>query len=494
MTAVPPRTFPGRQVPHSASPESLIMRILPSASASSGLSPVAPRGGAAATPPTRSQRISRAAPVMGAVCCLFVSACGTDAPAGPTFTLRDSAGIAIATNRGDLPVDGGGWRVSAEPTLEIGTMEGDEAYLLFRVWGATRLSDGRIAVANNRAPDIRIFDPEGRHLHTFGRRGEGPEDFDSPVLMGKLPGDTLVVVDRLLRRINLYHPEEGFIRGATAAPEIQGYLLTVGMFASGSVLVQRTEWTEDLPNGFFRFPTRYRSVALDGSLEHDFGDFPGNETIYSAREVEGGTMTLSSGRPFGKVPQAAVTGNRFFYGSQDTYEIQVRSQGGTLTRLIRREMPLQPVTDAHVAAVMEEMIDEADDSEQTREFRRMFREAPIPEFHPAFGYVYADALGCLWVEEYRLPGEEARVTTIFDRDGRMVGSVTLPTRFQAYEIGEDYLLGRWVDELGVERIRVYGLTRPDRPAYPEIPGRPEGASRPQGARLAASASLPPTRR
>jgi hypothetical protein len=421
---------------------------------------------------------------------LLLPACGSDAPTSPTFFVRDSAGIVIAENRGELPSDGGGWVLSAEPTLEIGAREGEEAYLLFRVWGATRLSDGRIALANNRAPDIRIFDAEGRHQHTFGRRGEGPEDFNSPVLMGSLPGDTLVVVDRLLRRINLYHPDEGFIRGATATPEIQGYLLTLGMFASGSVLIRRSVWTEDLPNGLFRFPVQYRSVALDGSLEHDFGEFSGDETVYSAREVEGGVMTMSSGVPFGRSSQAAVAGDRFFYGSQDTYEIQVRNQDGTLTRLIRRDKPLLPVTEAHIARVVEEMMEEAGEDDLQREFSRAVRDAPIPEFHPAYGYLYSDALGHLWVEETRLPGDDARITTIFDPEGRMVGSVTLPNRFQIFEIGEDYLLGRWVDDLGVERIRMYALTRPEARRRQEDPGRPEAASQSRGVRLAASACLP----
>ena len=421
-----------------------------------------PPGAHPAVPPPPVALWSVLAHWLGAAsCAVCLWACGADAAAGPRFSVRDSAGVAIAENLGKVAPDGGGWAISAEPSLQIGSMEGEDAYLLFRIWGATRLSDGRFAVANNLAPDVRIFDADGQHLRTFGRRGEGPEDFNSPVLMGSLPGDTLVVVDRLLRRVNLYDPDHGFIRGATATPDIEGYLLTEGMFSSGSVLIRRSVWTEDMPNGLFRFPIQYRSVALDGTLEHDFGEFPGDETVYSAREVEGGTMTMSTGRPFGKSPQAAVAGDRFFYGSQDAYEIQVRAQDGTLSRLIRRDKPPLAVTDAHVSALMDDMMDEAEDSDQNRQFRRMFREAPIPELHPAYGSLYVDALGFLWVEEYRLPGQETRVTTIFDTEGRMVGSLVLPSRFQVYEIGEDYVLGRWVDELGVEYLRLYSLTRPD---------------------------------
>ncbi len=375
------------------------------------------------------------------------------------FISRDSAGVVIAENAGELTVGSGGWVVSPEPTLQIGAMEGDEDYLLFRVWGATRLSDGRIAVANNRAPDIRVFGPDGEHQHTFGQRGEGPQDFESPVLMGAISGDTLVVVDRTLRRVSLYHPDEGFLRGATADPAIIGYLLVSGMFASGSPLVWTSEWDVQMPNGLYRFPVKYTSVGLDGSIETEFGSFPGDETVYSSREMEGGTVITSTPRPFSKSRTAAVSGNRFFYGSQDRYEIRVMDQTGELRQIIRRDKPPAPVTDAHVEAAMAEMVDQADDDDQSRRYRQMFREAPIPENHPAHGALYADKLGYLWIEEYRLPGEESRITTIFDPEGRMVESLVLPRDLRIEEIGEDYILGVSRDDLGVEYLGLYSLTR-----------------------------------
>jgi hypothetical protein len=267
------------------------------------------------------------------------------------------------------------------------------------------------------------------------------------------------VVDRTLRRINLYHPDEGFVRGATADPAITGYLLVSGMFASGSPLVWNSEWNVDMPNGLYRFPLNYFSVGLDGSVETDFGSFPGDETVYNSRAMEGGTMVTSTPRPFSRSAVAAVSGRSFFYGSQDSYEIRVLDQSGELSRIIRRDKAPAPVTDAQVEAVLAEMVDEADDDDQSREFRRMFREAPIPEEHPAHGAIYADKLGFLWVEEYRLPGEESRITTVFDPEGRVVETLVLPPGLRIEEIGEDYILGVYRDELGVEYLRSYDLTR-----------------------------------
>jgi len=49
---------------------------------------------------------------------------------------------------------------------------------------------------------------------------------------------------------------------------------------------------------------------------------------------------------------------------------------------------------------------------------------------------------------------------VFDPDGRFLGSVTLPARFTSYQIGSDFILGRWEDELEVEYVEVYDLLKP----------------------------------
>ncbi len=300
---------------------------------------------------------------IGAALSVALASCGRKAATGSTFMVRDSAGVSIAENRGVAPPGGGGWAISAEPTLTIGAVEGDDAYIFSRVWGATRLADGRIAVADNGVPDIRVFDPAGRHLRTFGARGDGPGEFNSPVLMGTLPGDTLVVVDRMLRRLYLFDPE------------------------------------------------------------------------------------------------TAVGTDRWYYGSQDLWEFQVRVQSGALTRLIRWDRKPVAVTHADVSRLMAEEEQETDDTEQARQFRRMVREAPIPKFLPAYGGIYTDALDYLWVEAYEPPRDTVRATTIFDPDGRVVGSVTLPNHFRVQEIGRDYVLGVHTDHVGVQYLWMYGLRR-----------------------------------
>ena len=84
------------------------------------------------------------------------------------------------------------------------------------------------------------------------------------------------------------------------------------------------------------------------------------------------------------------------------------------------------------------------------------------DFLPAHGALFADALGYLYVEDYRLPGEEVPTFNVFDPQGRLTGRLQLPAGLQVLEVGEDYLLGLYRDELDVEYLRLYALERPDR--------------------------------
>jgi hypothetical protein len=82
--------------------------------------------------------------------------------------VRDSAGITIVENPDVLPPFGGGWAVAAEPAVVIGTAGNDADQVLYGVSGASRLSNGRIAIGDGGSQEIRFYDPEGK-----GRTGMG---------------------------------------------------------------------------------------------------------------------------------------------------------------------------------------------------------------------------------------------------------------------------------------------------------------------------------
>ena len=89
------------------------------------------------------------------------------------------------------------------------------------------------------------------------------------------------------------------------------------------------------------------------------------------------------------------------------------------------------------------------------------KNVPLVDAFPAFGAVLGDALGHLWVAEFKRPGDDYPGTLwiVFDADGRILGLVETPEIVTVFEIGEDYILGEATDDLGVEYVRVWGLVR-----------------------------------
>ena len=74
--------------------------------------------------------------------------------------------------------------------------------------------------------------------------------------------------------------------------------------------------------------------------------------------------------------------------------------------------------------------------------------------------IQADAAKNLWVVDHNRPGVDQNSWTVFDPDGGLFGSITLPGGFWPSDIGSDYILGRWTDSLDVTHVLLYDLIKP----------------------------------
>lgn len=88
--------------------------------------------------------------------------------------VRDSAGVRIVSTA--LPTK---HFTLSKPELVIGGAEAEPEYELYQVVGAVRFSDGRVAVALQGNYSVRFYDADGSYRSTFGRRGNGPGEFQT---------------------------------------------------------------------------------------------------------------------------------------------------------------------------------------------------------------------------------------------------------------------------------------------------------------------------
>jgi len=395
-------------------------------------------------------------PVGPAVPCLALTmmvGCGSGSDAPTLVTVADSAGVEIVTSHAPQWAEGTGWHVDSNPSLSIGAFGGEPEYELFNVSDAVRLDDGTIAVVNSGTQEVRLYDVAGRYLRTIGRDGEGPGEFRRPSAVYPLAGDSLAVWDSRLRRVSVFDGNGAFVRSFV--------LGTGGRLFSASVLSDRTllavtsiAFGPDAPAGARRDSSVYALFDLDGDSLSTLGRFPAVDRFI--RVTESGMIV--STMMFGRTSYRAAYGTSWFVANNDSYVIDELDGAGRLVRSIRRDVaPVEAtgeMVDREISARLDNM-----DAGAREMLAELYAEMPKPSVLPAYGGLEVDPDGDLWVRHYSSAADPVYKWTVFDSAGRMLGDVEFPAGLTVYEIGDDYVLGRWRDEMDVDFVWLHSLTR-----------------------------------
>ena len=357
----------------------------------------------------------------------------------PASEARDSAGIRVVENA--RPEEGSRlhWMIGPEPAVSIGNVDGDDPYLFRYAWDATKLADGRVVVADRSTSELRVFDPAGTYLVTWGGPGEGPGEFPRASLgdVEPWPGDSIVAWYSDAQSISVFDSDGNFGRsfnrpGAgkrpweVARPEL--------VRRDGTILAT-------LSQGENAGTTEVRILDGDGGLHMSLGDHRSRRALYFSRELKLG-----------------LWGDLAVVSPSDRYEMRAFADDGTLVRIVRREhVPRVPrPEDIRVSPTLREDLRKALEADL-----KNVRQSQLDEHFPAFAEIMSDAAGYLWVQEYEPPKEAgpAPVWTIFSPEGRVLGFVETPPGLKIYEIGEDYILGHAEGELDEEMIQLWPLVR-----------------------------------
>jgi hypothetical protein len=259
-----------------------------------------------------------------------VSSCaGPGESGGPAVTVTDSAGIEIVTSAVPAWQSGGGWSISEAPTLEIGTVSGEDAYSLYRVRGVIRLPDGRIAIANGGTWQIRIYDEHGVHQQDIGRNGDGPGEFRSLRELWLSRGDSMMTADFRLNRVTLFDSEGRLGRTIQISPS--GEVRQVfgrEPFDDGTLLVSGVMTLSERPRpGLFDGGSRafYRHSS-DGAPLNRIGEQPHGPNWGFTREgsqaYTAATFSVSS-------PRNASDGVAVYLGAGTSFQVEKRRPTGS---------------------------------------------------------------------------------------------------------------------------------------------------------------------
>lgn len=412
--------------------------------------------------------MNRAALWIPAMC--VAAACGGEAGGAADWagTVEDSAGVQLVKNS-PTPLWGQGDAWVLEDVMTIGEAAGDPDYQFGQIAGIAVTSDGKIVLTDQQAQHVKVFSPEGMYERTIGQPGSGPGEFGpglSQVLVGR--ADTLIVIDMGNQRVNVMRADGSDPADFRMNFEV-GIPVGWDMTASGDLVYQLRPL--NLPN------TEQRDT-LDLIVSATYtGEIV--DTLMTPKRGE--SFTFEDGQPkrmiFSPEPVWSVIGDEFCFAVNDVIRLSIYDAVGTLNRIVTLPGDRQPVTDADIDFFMrtvDRLLQEQNvPPEQAEIIKSTFNFA---DYFPAFLSMISGPNGSLWLQRVQQPtamtDEEleswnplldlgASDWEVFDAEGRYLGTIDMPHRFQPVTFEGDLLYGIWRDEFDVQYVRVLRITGMD---------------------------------
>lgn len=390
---------------------------------------------------------------------LLAAGCGGESErpgAGPAPAVRDSAGVTIVEHPAGALEAAPRWRASPEPTLEIGSLEGNGPRQLAEVTDAALLSDGSLVVGHHQPPELRFFTAAGEHRGTAGGEGEGPGEFRHVSRILPMAGDTLLVQDRRLDRLSVFDDEGRVLESFRLDGGRPRNL--VGRFADGTLVTRIS--AAYARAGPPEEGTRTADVPLvahgpDGALRDTIVLLPGPTWRVTSPDGRGWYVIPV---PFTPWPRQAVGGHALWTGYAGTWEIRQRAPDGTVRRIVRLDRERRPVTGPAADSALRTWLDRIGRSSAREHLESVLRELDLPARRPAFDAMRLDDEGRLWVREGGGPtGAVGRRWIVFDSAGGIRAVAILPADLEVHRVGRDRVVGTWTDELDVPHVRVHAL-------------------------------------
>lgn len=353
---------------------------------------------------------------------------------------------ASAVGVGNLPR----WVIRSE--LDLGRLSDVPAEEFYRVSDVRLLADGQIAVVNRGTSEVRFFDQAGRLVEVVGKDGDGPREFRAPIGLRRIRGDSLVVVDRELRRLTILAPDHKIVRTA----RLEGDLATIDFVGASSpdeLVIQNTAVRAPRGPGAEDNPTTLIEYDLDGHQLRGLGTYP------AMQWVRLGSNAIT--RPqFGPTSTFVAVAGGVWIGLAREYEVVRADTLGRALILTRWSGADLAVEDADRERWRASVLKWADTEEGRQMAEEQLRVTVYAERKAAYSRVVARDDGGVWIREYAPFSPDSVSWLVLNRNGRPEGLVRTEAGLRVLDVRGHEIAGVMADTLGVEHV-IRGRVTPD---------------------------------
>jgi len=340
------------------------------------------------------------------------------AAASPTKEQAGSSVPTIANPKQPRPVPGRPCRPVFSDEIIIGGGD-DPQTTLSTLAGAAIAKDGSVFLLDMTDCRVLAFTAAGKFLRSFGRRGQGPGEFEWPLMIRLSPADEILVEDITRRSVFAFSSDGRFLRSISTAVGLGLMNLTVDA-TGGFVAQQVSNESSDLLNLLRKFDATMKPGPI----------------LESRVSIDPRTKKMKPGALFWYVIDAQ---GRIYVPDAADCVLRVYSPEGKLDHRITREF--DPVKSP---------------PEEQKNPKGLPGGVQIviesPKYVPAIRDCLLDESGRLFVNvQEKEIRKGTSVIDIFDPEGRYIARTVLPGRPVAWKNGRVYLIDE--DENGYQILR-----------------------------------------
>jgi hypothetical protein len=352
------------------------------------------------------------------------------------------------------PLPAQNWHVDPAPLLDIAGTSADGNVVLELAVGGARFSSGTLVIADGGASQLRFFDAAGHAVATVGRKGRGPNEFASISWLGHCARDSVFAWDFAQQRLTVVSAGGEILSQARlpADPSIGVVPFTLACSRSGVVAVQG--WGKaSQPNAAGVLRSTGPMVLLDaaGQLRARVGDIPGDEMAMTGMGV--------GPRPLGKTTRFAVSNDRLFVGTADSASIVSFDLTGKNRAVMSLALALKRPTRANQEQAVALLVAFVPQGGARDAMRQALMQIAMPRELPPYTALFTDPAGRLWIQTL-FPGDDRTRLQWVSTAGRVQGRLELPRDMTVFEIGVDYVLGKYAEAGGEEHVAAYAIHGP----------------------------------
>lgn len=305
-----------------------------------------------------------------------------------------------------------------EEELRIGSVDEPGPTSFGQLKGITVAPDGRIALLDAQAQEIRVFGPTGEHLATYGGKGGGPGELEAAWGLMQSPDGKLWVPDHRNARMSVFDLSSGFLNSYPLQVFSRAFVWRGAMAEDGRIFKPSTTLDSPRSNMLRVYSPEMvllDSIPLPDPPETDPKDPPG--AFYW--EAADGRSTGYLSVPFYARAERLLDPRGVIWSTEPgdaSYRIQRWAPGADTTLIL--ETPRSPVAvtqaerDSVIGALREELRKRGAANQDW---------SKIPQVKPAVTSMFLADEGRLWVQTSS--SDTMRSYDVYERDGRYAGTV-----------------------------------------------------------------------